>query len=265
MSESPGPYSPSASKPRFKGPQGNTVLLVVAIVLALVAVVLVNLYVQSIREERAVDTFTVFRLAREVSVGDEVDEGMLEEVQVPEELRDSFANAVRRENGQLLLSSRTFGRSAPRLAVLTHDLLLGDDVMNTGLPIPRGYRGFAMPVDPRRVPPALSPGSHVDIEGEFRGPPGTPIEVLPVMENVRVLAVGARNEGEDQGRSGRGSYSTITILVQAGQDTQLAQINNMLNGGYWLHLRSPEDLDTPKLQNAGVINPQLLDRLPSAQ
>ena len=111
------------------------------------------------------------------------------------------------------------------------------------------------------LPGNLQPGMFVDIEAPFSVVDGGST-VLPVMEYVRVLAVGNVSiVDQESTRGGRprnpGSYRTISIEVEPNQATDLSMIQKIAIGDFELHLRNPADQSTPKIR-AGGINPEVL-------
>jgi hypothetical protein len=106
----------------------------------------------------------------------------------------------------------------------------------------------------------------VDLEAPFQTAQGV-VTVLPVMENVQVVALGTQTVfDEDLGRPERSprSFQNITIQVKPEEATQLANISRMMLGNYDVQLRNPGDEAMVKIRT-GTINPEVLDLLNSRQ
>ena len=255
------PAQPSA-------PQGNMTLVVVAVIVALVAVVLINLYLVSQGKERAEDEVSVFFLNRTVEPGDKLKWDDIDEKRIPRRYEDAFGKAVRDRN---FLDNKIKGkvpvsRIIPRGSVLMFAQFTGEDG-SAGLLRPhRGMRLGALPVNSRTVPGSIQPGVIVDIEAPF-GVGGKIPKVLTVMERVRVKAVGTRTIDEQREEGGRRramrSFRTITIEIEPMEATYLSMIERLAVGEFDLHLRDTADDGYPKTGRPGI-NPQVLRLLEKA-
>lgn len=243
--------------PPSPAPQGSTKLVVIALIIAAAAVVLVNVYIGVLRKQAQTSAFTVYRLKQSVRPGDKLTDRHVEAVAVPEDFQSAFSNAVDPTGLETRLGE-IFRRPADRADVLTYDLFLDPDENELDRRISRDMRLVALPVNPRRLPATLRPGMFVDIEAPF---PSTGVpNVLPVMERVRVMAVGSHSvidEATSEGKARLGSYSTISIEVTPSQATQLSKIAKAVTGDFEIQLRNPGDHSTPKIPTGGL-NPEVL-------
>ncbi|HEX7010333.1 MAG TPA: RcpC/CpaB family pilus assembly protein [Phycisphaeraceae bacterium] len=240
-------------------PPGNTKLVAVAAIVAAVAVVLVNVYIEVVRRQAREGEFIVYRLTTSVRPGDRLSERDAQPVAVPERFRDSFGDALD-ETGFRARLGEPFRRSANRNDVLTYALFTDPQENDLDRRIGLEMREKALPVNPRSLPAGLRPGAYVDIEAHF--PDGAGSRVLPVMERVKVLAVGpysvADESSDASGRPMRaGSFASISVEVTPEQATQLAAIQTIIAGDFEIHLRNPGDTGTPKIPSGGI-NPQVL-------
>lgn len=254
----------TGSLPRTPPPgdgRRNGKVLLLGLALGVVAVVLMNVYVEMVRSGSRPTAITVYRLETSVLPGDTLRERDVRAVRVPEEFEDAFGDAVD-ETGLAARLGQPLQRPAERGAVLTYDLFLEPEGGNLDTLIAPDMRLIALPVNPRSLPAVLRPGMFVDIEMPFRGDDtGRLPRILPVMEYVKVLAVGRQSIAEeDRGVSGRRSrtFSTISIEVTPEQATQLAQISAAAAGEFIIHLRNPGDPRQPKIPTGGI-NPVVLD------
>jgi Flp pilus assembly protein CpaB len=244
-----------------QNPQSGTRLVVIAVAVAVVAVILMNVYVSMARREAREGEFIVYRLNRAVQAGDRLNERDVEAVAVPQRFRSAFANAVDADGLTTRVGS-AFERAANSSDVLTYDLFVAPEGDELDRLVGRDMRLVALQVNSSSLPGTLRPGMFVDIEAPFASQGALP-NVLPVMERVKVLAVGRRSvvdqsSGSGSSRGGSmGSYSTISIEVTPQQATELSMVQKIAAGDFELHLRNPGDMGTPKIPTGGI-NPEVL-------
>lgn len=258
MSQMPPP--PPTSTPQGAGPEGGSLKLVaVAVILAVVAVVLVNLYVIAAREQLREDEINIYMLRAPVETGDALDGKDVETVQMPKSLKTSFQSAGfivgdADEPGVEDYLGKRFVRDAPRSGLLELRHFIRATGITAEVDVSPGKRLVAVPVDRATLPASLRPGTMIDLEAEFRGR-----GVLPVMERVRVIAVGGTRiqdvaQGEDA--PGRAS-SKIDIEVAPEEATHLAQIEKRTVGSFRVHVRPTGETALPKIGREGI-NPEVL-------
>ena len=248
---------PSASS----SPQGSTKLVILALVIAGVALVLVNGYIEYVRSQAREGQFIVYRLNSSVEPGEELEQNMVNEVAVPERFDNSFNDAIRRDGLEAKLGQPVL-RYAQRNDVLTYSLFTDPDENALDRRIEDGSRLKALPVNPRTIPGVLRPGMYVDIEAPF---PGGGPNVMPVMERVRVMVIGDysivdESEAGTNAPDSFGNFSTISVEVTPEQATQLAEITKLITGDYEIHVRNPGDRGHPKIEDGGI-NPDVLELL----
>lgn len=249
-----------AQTPNTNAPPGSNRLVIIAAVVAVAAVIVVNLYVAMIKRQVHEGEFTVYRLVTTLKPGDKLAAKDVKAVPMPRRYRDSFDGMVLEDSGggdasltaQLGLRIKLPAR---RNQFLTYDLFTDPSDVELDTRINPNMRLVALPVNPRTLPGSLQPGMNVDIEAQF---PGGTINILPVMENVEVFSVGTRSIADetDTGRSQR-NFTTISIQVTPEEATNLEKIKKTVLGDFELHLRNPSDNSTPNIPDGGI-NPMVL-------
>ncbi len=237
-------------------PQGSSKLLLVAVVLAIVAAVMVNVYGEMLKRANAEQSFPVYRLTRSMKRGEKLRRQDVRMFAVPVSFRDSFPDAVDTEAAlENLLESEPLQMDVPQNAVLlrSHFVERGGEAGDRNITL--GYRRVWLPVNSRSVPGGLAPGMYVDIAAPFSTGAGLP-EVKLVMERVKVEAVGERTISDDTvGVQRSRSYHGITIDLPPGDALKLSQISMMITGDFILQLRNPGDNE--RTIKSGGINPEI--------
>lgn len=268
MSQMPG--SPTVPLPKKPGQAGaaspaapaSPKLVGLALLIALAAVVLVNLYILGIKKAAEEGEYQFFRLVVAKDVGQTLELEDVRLVGVPESFRDAFRDVVEpNSQNQPLRLGDPFTRRAEAGEPLTtrmFDDLTGDATRRL---ITQGFRGVSLPVVSKMLPDPLKSEMRVDILAPVRTPGGRQ-EIMPVMENVRVVSVGSRNiEDEKSGNRSATNFETLTIEVRPGEAVLLEAITQEVQktGVYRVLLRSPDD-QRPTFIPEGGLNPQLLER-----
>ena len=237
-------------------PVGGTRLVIVAVVLALIAVVLVNLYIEVVRRQATEDTFTVYFLTQSVRPLEKLTKDKVRAEQVPRRFEGAFKNSV----GQDGLESRmgeVFQRSAASGQLLTPDLFALSAVEREDATISPSMRRVPLRVNSKTLPGSLRPGMFVDIAAPFVSADGK-VQVLMVLERVQVRAMGQMSiadEGDTQRRIT--NYPTIEIDVTPREALALSEIQRRTAGDFELYLRNPADNDAPMIESGGI-NPQVM-------
>jgi Flp pilus assembly protein CpaB len=258
-SNTPGPVPASP-------PAGSAKLVIVAAVLALVAIVLVNVYVEYIKYTIDEQPIVRYRLLQTLRPGERLRDRDIEAVQLPARYQDAFRNYISdRERdskiGSIVLREATQGEFLSSLVFEQPEGSRLDDQIRPG------FRLYALPVNSRTTIGGLRPGMHVDIEAPFRGT-GTTDLILPVMEGVKVIEVGNMSTADEQrgGASRVSSFQKIGIEVTPQAASALSMIERIARGPFELHLRNPQDQLPVKILHPDRdtnINPVVLDMLPS--
>lgn len=239
-------------------PQGSTRLVIIAAAAAVVAVVLMNVYVAQAARRASGESFTVYKVKRDLRAGQKVNEDDLQAIQVPKkDFEDAFEDAIK-------FNTRT--NSIDRIGeevtqqVRMNDFLrqehfLEDERQRLVKKIPRGTRLYALPVDSETMP-TINPNNYVDIYGSFAGGPRGRRE-LPVMKNVQVLVVGNYTVVDiAKGDVRAGRVRKIEILIRPEQAEHLMAIKNKALGPFTLLLR-PQSDNTDR--DSGQISQEVLE------
>ncbi|MCX5660540.1 MAG: RcpC/CpaB family pilus assembly protein [Planctomycetota bacterium] len=245
-------------------PRNSTRLVIVALALAIFAVVLTNIYIESVRRDVKRNSFNIYLLNRRVQPGERLRKEDTKRIAIPRDFEQSFKElgAVMENDYDALASGgEQFQRAASANDMLLFSLFTAPGGRDLDRGISPGRRLVSLPVNPRRIPGELRPGISVDIQAAFNLGGGVPT-VMTVMENVRVTAVGSRTIADERDADPSSlrpisGYRAITIEVTPEDGTYLNMIERVMIGDFDLLLRNPED-QTTKIK-AGGINPEVLD------
>lgn len=233
----------SATMDGLRPPIGNAsegtsrTVIIVAVVMGLAVVVLTNVYIAMVRSEAAGNSVTVYRFNKEVQPGHVLSERRdLVAVRIPEEFADSIPGAIGPDN--------IVSWDGQRLAQAARE----GDPLTTGLfresrealdhKIGDGNRGVALPVNSRNTSGLLRPGMLIDVMGSFSDSGEAP-RTLPVMQRVRVVAVGTSTE-ESGGRPG--TFASITVEVDPDEAAALLTIaQHVGRDGFEVAVRNPRE------------------------
>ncbi len=244
------------------GPVGGTKLVLAALGVAIFAVICVNVYISRVRSEVKRETFEVFMLERSLEPGEKLAAADVKTVKVPNDFFESFrvlGSLNKRELDNYLAEGAKLQSVGVRSQLVTHALFIGAAGSGLDRRITQGMRWKTITANSRTVPPILQPEMRVDIEAPFAA--GTKFnEVLPVMENVRIVAVGAVTASDEATptRARVGGFQNVTIEVTPEQATAIATIEQAAAGPFELHLRNPGD-DRPIKIPTGGINERVME------
>lgn len=219
--------------------QGNTTLIIVAVVMGVIVVALSNWYINSIRKQVNQATITIYKLNKPVEPGDKFrSDRDVAKVIVPKSLADGFSDALR-EKDLSAWHNQPFKQPARENDLLTMRLFVESGGIDGSLP-EEGMAAVPLPVSSKNAPGVLRPGMRVDIIATLTQEGRLP-QAIPVMRNVRVRAVGTRTDG---GSERRGSYSSITVQVTPKEAVQLLTVSDFVGkDGFHVIVRNPADDD----------------------
>lgn len=253
--------SPANSGSARQQPE-NTKLVIVAVVLAAIAVVLTNFYIVQIKQENQLQSFPVYILQVPLSVGDRLKTRDIREVRVPDTqtFRETFDQMGYIDEKSLEV--RVTGKEPLRRSARAGEILLfrhftspQSDAIDQN--IARGKRLKVLSINSKTVPGALRVGMFVDLEAAFQTQFG--VQVLPVMERVKVIALGTATSYESaSSRVSQSRYSSITIEVTPDQATQMNLIERVMIGDFDLTVRNPGDTELSKIPSGGI-NPAVVE------
>jgi len=240
-------------------------LLILGGVLGVIAALLVNVYIQQIEARQQSAVF--IRVKDDVTVpsGSVLEGAMLESVAVPEEFGElaSIAVADTPVNREWVLGRRVV-QTVQGGQFLLHEHLLDRPERRFATQIGANKRAISIPVDgTTAVGFFVGPGSYVDLVGTVRtraapaaangAAPAVLEERLvtrPIVQNVRVLAVGFADTWSQYQEIREQGYSNVTLELTLAQVEQLIFARTQLAGPLTLVLRNPADdgmVDTPSV------------------
>ncbi len=224
------------------------IVLLFSAILALLAVVLMNLYQQNLKKELGVAGERVKILAAKEDIPAfsiiersqmtilEYPKNYLPPRYTPKSLIDDIIGQTTAFNVQ---------KGDP---ILTTDLASTQEDAGLSTVITPGMRALALPVDKvNSFGGLLKPKDHVDILGTFQKPGEGDVETVTLLQNVAVLAVGGRlgsgsGAGASEGRRGQSRVRTVTVLVTPEEAELLVFAQD--RGSLSLTMRNEEDVNT---------------------
>lgn len=229
-----------ANVPRPAAARSNTMLLGAAVGIAIFAVVLTNIYITMVRQQVEDQGIVVYKLLRNVEPGYSLRSKDIEEVRIPskfEEYASGWMKAADMDNYVDVPKLRIL-RSARQGDPVTLDLWQ-EESTQLDYKITPGKRGCPLPISSRTAPGILRPGMYIDLYATFPMPGQVP-KTLPVMEYVKVVAVGSVTEDTNTDR--RISYSTVTVEVEPADAQALLTISKFIGSeGFDPLVRQPKD------------------------
>jgi Flp pilus assembly protein CpaB len=228
---------PAQSAPK----QGNTTLLIVAIVMALMTVILTNVYIEMVKREVEQAGIIVYKLRRNIEPGSVIKDKDLVEVKIPAQFAESLPGRIKPEEKSNWVNNNNapVERLVREGEMLTTDLFTSD-ARQIDYKITPGKRGCPLPLSSRTAPGLLKPGMFIDVLGTFPMGGSQLPKTHVVMEHVKVIAVGALTEESDAAR--RSSYSNITVEVEPTEAEILITTAKYIGKeGFDILIRQPKD------------------------
>lgn len=255
-----------ANSPNNPQSSGSTQLVIIAGVVALVAVILMNVYVELRAAADAEDTETFFRLKVDRQRNDILTDRDVETVEIPRSQVKAFGtDAIRESSDRANVPAggyeRQFTISAKTGEIIRDSMFLRDNSGRLGLDLDPGNRLFALPVNTDNQPPNLSPEDYVDVYANVMRRTGT--QSMLVMERVQVRLVGNRivESGANSSSSRSVKYGNITVEVNRSEVQKLADIQTRIAGNeFVIVVRGPGDRQMT-LEEEAMVNPDVMDML----
>lgn len=259
MSQFPNtPGSPSAQS------SGSGTLVIVGVIIAAVAVILMNVYVEMRVSAAKEDTVTLFRFNGAIDAGDELALDQFDPVQVPASFVKAFGQDLVREDPDRPGRPKVGIGFKLNQAVIKDEFVRASLFTNKSRRIGRndpklGEHQIAISVDSDDQPADLAPGDRIDLYGAI--PMSRSIEYMVVMEYVEVAAVGERRQDAGDGtRSNK--YGSITININPEQVPLMFDIQRRLpDQEFRISLRAPNDTSTDTTGGEATINEKVLQAL----
>lgn len=225
--------------------------IAIAAGLALVAVFLVNIYIQQqadMAKKRALayqqGLTTVVIARQDIPSGTVVKESMLVEEKLPKKLiQPRAAGSMDRVVDRITVAPISKGEQ-----ILLNKITLGGQESSLSMKIPAGKRAITVPVDNiSSVGGMIRPGDHVDIVGmvpipaiNAEGKQVSQMTTMPLFQDVLVLAVGREFTNiAGSGKEERSAYPVITFALSPQEANLIAFVQEQ--GRIRLILRSPGD------------------------
>ena len=224
------------------------IVLLFSGILALLAVVLMQLYKANLAEELGVagERVSILIAREDVPAYTIIERTMLTALDYPKNfLPPRYMPKTLADDVVGQTTSFSIKKGQP---ILTTDLASTQSEAKLSRVISEKMRALALPVD--RVTSfggLLRPKDHVDILGTFQKPGEGEVETVTLLQNVTVLAVGAqlgtgRGSAGESARSGRARVDTVTVLVTPEEAELLVFAQD--RGKLSLTMRNEEDVNT---------------------
>lgn len=247
-----------------QSPAGSGTLVAIGLVIAVVAVILMNVYVEMRVSAAKEGTITFFQFTGSLDAGTEIDSSHITPVKVPASMSKAFGQDAIRER-----SDRP-GTPADGLGFELYTSVVEGEVLRSSLFTGEGRRTarnnpelgehqIAISVDSEDQPANLAPGDRIDLYGAI--PLSRSEKNMVVMEYVRVAAVGERRADSADGTRAN-KYGSITINIDPAQVPLLFDIQRRLpEKQFRISLRAANDTQTNITGGEAVINPAVLTAL----
>lgn len=257
---------PNTGNANPSAPAGSGQLVLIGLVIAVVAVVLMNVYVEMRVAAEKEDTVTFFRFSDDKGSGDKIDVTKLEKVQVRVSLQDAFGtNAVREDPdmpGSPLDGDGAFlNQAVVKGQMLTYSLFRDSSEAARRAPAYRGFDEITLDIDSKNQPANLRPGDFVDIFASV--PLNRNNKYMRIMEYIKVVNLGDRVQ-DTGSRTRSNKYGSITIYVAPELSSKLYDIQERVSGKTFnVTRRDPQDKKPRELDTGGSreINKEVLDIL----
>ncbi len=199
-------------------------VLAIAFAAAVVAAILVNVYVGRIEDRYTNRAMGVLQLKRDIPAGEKIRPRDIEVAFVSEYFRPAFARAFKGEEKEAVE-----GRVVPR-RMYAGEILFAPHFLETEdvyapVNVPQGYQLVTVPIaGDASAGRELGIGSYVSVWGDFNtGTKKSPsIRPFEIIRNVKISTLDGRPRIPEKLRGG--NYDTIGIQVRDGQVRPLMQV-----------------------------------------
>ncbi len=233
----------TAPLPMPSKPNGAT-MVIVGLALAVLAVILVNVYANVLLDKNREKTFVAYQFVAPGPAGRPLHPKMVAEVQIPVRFAKSLGKLVPQD----AIAGQTDGKTLLAYAaspgdLLTYNFFVGHkDAKSQQDNITAGYLAVAIKVD--NPPASLEPGSYVDLQVQVPAGNGRPgVRMVGLMEQVYVIAKGEAVVAENNAipKGGMGALK-IDIKLTPEQAMQIKNIQRAMGGTpFEVTVRSPFD------------------------
>ena len=221
----------------------NRTVFITAVVLAVLAVIIVNVWMRAEASRRERGRISVVEAKRRLERGRILTRDDVRIVKIGPLEPDVARQYVKEDQLAGIIEGR---RPLIRPVEKNERLLWSHFTAEAGesFPdlVPRGYRALPLPVDPKTSPGTLlRPGIYVDVLATVPAErsTGRPAQTVTLLGRVLVVAVGGRTLHDPPPR--RPTYSTVTLQVKPEQAEKLLTINSYLRSGVTLVMRNSQE------------------------
>lgn len=246
-------------------PAGSNQLVVIGVVIAVIAVILMNFYVEMRVRANEEDKVRFFAFNKPMDAGDEIEAGDLKPVDIPKSTSNAFGESAIRALPDGSPSDGVgvkLNASVSEKQILTSNLFMGPGSTRFRDAIYRNMDEITLNIDSKEQPPNLRPGDFIDLYASI--PLNRNSSYLRIMEYVKVVDLGDRvqDAGSTPGRVNK--YGSITIYVDPSLSSKLFDIQTRVaDQKFNVTRRDPADKTPRELKTGGSkeINERVLDIL----
>lgn len=223
-------------------PRWNKSILITAVVLAVAAVIIVNVWLGIERRRQRQGYLIVEEATRRLEKGQTLVRADLRETEIPPVSAQEAQRYVRREQlAAVLETNRPLARPVPAGKKLEWDDFTSATAEGGVELVEKNFREIFIPLDRRMAPgQRLTAGMYIDLLATI---PATAsrnqTETIPVLERILVLSVGGKTLFDSPEQ--RGSYLNISIKVTPEQANKTTTIVPYLKEGFTVTIRNSTD------------------------
>ena len=229
---------------------GSPTLVAIAVTMGLLTVVINLVYISSIRNEAARQSFTVYELSHSVEAGHKLNKAKdLIPRQIPNVFKESFGKYFI-DDGINTYQGQSFLRPAEDKDLLTHQFF-ESNAESIDSKINPGKRAIALDINSRNTSGLLHSNMHIDLSANFASPDSKPRNIV-IIEKLHVIVVG---NNTDETAKARTNFSNITVEIDPDIADQLLTIQKFVGrDGFDVRVRNSNDEKTKYIN----INPEVL-------
>ena len=257
---------PTNSNAPTTGPAGSGQLVVIGFIIAIIAVVLMNVYVEMRVAAQEETTVTFFKFKDDMKAGETIEASDLSAVKIPKSMEKAFGLSAVRED------PNRPGKPLDGLGNQLNDAVSAEQLLSSNVLFGAGrqsVRDFAdqgldeitLNIDSKKQPTNLRPGDYVDLYASI--PLNRDTRYMRIMEYVKVVNLGDRIQ-EAGTRAKSNKYGSITIYVDPDLSTKLFDVQKRVAGQTFnVTRRDPQAKEPRELKVGGSkeINEEVLDLL----
>ncbi len=240
---------PTAAQQAAAAETTNMTLIVVAVVMGLVAAGINFWYIKRVENQITADSVTVWKLSHNIKPGERLKVSKdLIEARMPKQFAEGLVDIVTTEKARDRYDGKDpFVRSANQGEWLAPSMFTSNTEPIESK-IGEGRRACPLPINGRNASGILRPGMYVDLLGDFTPPGSKTARSMTVIQNVKVLAVGANID--DSGKTSRTGFTNISVDVELAVAEQLITISRIIGrDGYDVLPRGPGSEAKDKFPN----------------